>query len=88
MLVDFNNISCQDFLKDLSLILMRRETERGNHQIALVEPARSQIAQHSAYILVFKLAAQLPQHNVALLDLTALGLSRLYAEGLALAYHL
>ena len=88
MLVDFNNISCQNLLERLSLILMCSETKRGNHHITFVEPARCQITQHGAHILVLKLAAQLPQHNVALLNLTALGLSRLYAEGLALAYHL
>lgn len=87
MLVDFNNFSCQYLLESLPLILVRCETKRGYHHITFVEPARRQITQHGAHILVLKLAAQLPQHNVALLDLTALGLSRLYAKGLALAYH-
>ena len=53
----------------LTLKFVGRETERGQDQIALVEPARRQIAQHGAHKLVFELrAAQLAQHDVALLN--------------------
>ena len=60
---------------NLVLIRMGRETKGTNDGVAFVEPARRQIAQHSAHILVFELgAAQLLQHNVALLNLTTLTL--------------
>ena len=87
LLCHFHDISSQNLLERLSLILVRRETKGGNHHITFVEPARRQIAQHGAHILVFKLTTQFAQHDVALLDSTCFGLSRLYAEGLALAYH-
>ena len=85
--IDFHDISCQYFLERLSLILMCRETKGGYHDVTLVEPARRQVAQHGAHILVFKLRAQLLQYNVALLDAARLLFRTLYAEGLALAYH-
>ena len=84
---NLNDISCQNLLEHLVLILVCRETKCGHNHITFVEPARCQIAQHSAHKLIFKLTAQLLQYNVALLNLTSLSLSRLYAEGLALAYH-
>ena len=85
--IDFHDISCQYFLERLSLILMCRETKCGNHDVTLVEPARRQVAQHGAHILVFKLRAQFLQHDVALLDAARLLFRTLYAEDLALAYH-
>ena len=88
LFINLYDIGAKDFLEHLSLILMCRETKCGCHHITFVEPARRQIAQHGAHILVFKLAAaQFLQHNVALPDLTVLTLFALYAEGLALAYH-
>ncbi len=84
---NLHNIRGQHLLEGLPLIFVRRETKRGTHDVTFVEPARRQITQHGAHILVFELSTQLAQHDVALLDLTALGFRRLYAEGLALAYH-
>ena len=51
----FNNydIGRKYFLEHLPLILMCRETKCGCHHITFVEPARRQIAQHGAHILVF-----------------------------------
>ena len=83
----FHDVSGQNLLERLPLIFVCRETKGGHNHITFVEPARRQIAQHGAHILVFELAAQLLQHNVALPDLTVLTLFALYAEGLALAYH-
>ena len=83
-----HDVGCQHVLEHLSLILMCRETECGQDHIALVEPARGQRAQHRAHKLILELrAAQFLQHDVALLDLSRLQFVRLYAEGLALAYH-
>ena len=93
----FHDVSCQHLLERLPLIFVCRETKRGYYHITFVEPARRQIAQHGAHILVFERLAlqasfgrattQFAQHDVALLNSTCFGLSRLYAEGLALAYH-
>ncbi len=47
----FNEFSYQDFLKRLSLILVGRETKRGQNHITFVEPARRQTAQHGAHIM-------------------------------------
>ena len=85
--IDFHDISCQYFLERLSLIFVCRETKGCYHDVTLVEPARRQVAQHGAHILVFKLRAQLLQHDVALLDAARLLFRTLYAEDLALAYH-
>ena len=72
----------------LTLKFVGRETERGQDQIALVEPARRQIAQHGAHKLVFELrAAQLAQYDIALLNAARLVVLALYAVGLALAYY-
>ena len=85
--IDFHDISCQYLLERLSLIFVCRETKCGYHDVTLVEPARRQVAQHGAHILVFKLRAQFLQYNVALLDAARLLFRTLYAEDLALAYH-
>ena len=73
---------------NLVLIRVSRETKGTNDGVAFVEPARRQIAQHSAHILIFELrAAKLTEHNVALHDLATLTLLTLHAEGLALAHN-
>ena len=75
--VYFHDISSQYFLERLSLIFVCRESEGDNDDVALVEPARRQVAQHGAHILVFERlalqasvgragAAQLAKHDVAL----------------------
>ena len=88
LFIKFHDLSCQNLLECLSLIFVCREPKGGRNHITFVEPARRQIAQHGAHILVFKLAAaQLLQHNVALPDLAVLTLLALYAEGLTLAYY-
>ena len=75
LFINLHDISCKYLLKYLSLILMCRETKCGCYHITFVEPARCQIAQHGAHILVFKLTAtHLAQHDVALLDGTTVTL--------------
>ena len=70
------------------MIFVGRETKCGCHHITFVEPARRQIAQHGAHILVLELrSTHLAQHNVALLDGTVFYFRRLHAKGLALAHH-
>ena len=53
--VYFHDISSQYFLERLSLIFVCRESEGGDDDVTLVEPARRQITQHGAHIFVFKL---------------------------------
>ena len=67
-LIYFHDIRSQYFLEHLPLILVCRESHGSDDEVSLVEPARRQVAQHGAHILVFKLTTQLLQHNVALLD--------------------
>ena len=87
-MIDFYDISYQHILMHLVLISVGRETKGTYYGIAFVEPARRQIAQHGAHILVFELrAAKLTEHNVALHDLATLTLLTLHAEGLALAHN-
>ena len=66
--VYFHDIRRQYLLERLSLIFVCRESEGGDDDVTLVEPARRQITQHGAHIFIFKLRAQLLQHYVALLD--------------------
>ncbi len=69
LMINLHYICSKYLLEHLSLILMCRETKCGCNHITFVEPARRQIAQHGAHILVFKLrSTQLAQHNIALLD--------------------
>ena len=48
--VYFHDIRRQYLLERLSLIFMCRETEGGDDDVTLVEPARRQITQHGAHI--------------------------------------
>ena len=64
------------------------ESQRGSHHIVGVEPASRQISQHRARIFILEFRApHFPQHDVALLYLSALAFLRLHAEGLALTHH-
>ena len=68
---------------------MSRESHCCDNEVTLGELTPCQVAQHGAHIFVFELrAAQLAQYNVALADAARLLFLTLYAEGLALAYHL
>ena len=70
-----HDVRNQNLLERLSLIFVCRETKGGHDHITFVEPARRQVAQHGAHILIFELAAQLLQHDVALLDAASLVLA-------------
>ena len=78
------NVRHEDVLIHLPIILSCRESECSHHQIPRIEFALSSITQHGCSILVFVLAAQLLQHDVALHHLAILTLLTLYRERLAL----
>ena len=54
---NLHHVCNQYFLEHLVLIFVCRETKCGCHHITFVEPARRQIAQHGAHILVFEPSA-------------------------------